>query len=398
MNIKSHKLFPRQAEIAKGILESEKLVSVLCTSRQFGKSNLIQTLAVYYAINTPKTTVAYFTPYYGLAIEILEQIDSWLSPFKIHKTNKSKKEIKFRNGSRIRFFSTEKPKGIRGFPITYVIVDEASFISEDAFASAIAPTMTVQGKKMIICSTPLTKSSWFYREFSNNLNDVHWANYLSNPFTNLAVIEDQKAKIPAWRFKCEYLGQFVDSDLAVFDNIDVVCSLNPSTSKDKTYAGLDIGLKNDFTVFTIMDRNGDVIQMIRFTGVSPELLVNKITEAIKTYNVGTIIAEENFESTIIDLIRRANKGVYIEGFRTSNKTKIEIIEALIVAFDYKQVKHLNLPEVIDEFSSFIKVDLPTGYTYRAEKNKHDDIVMSTALAYYCYKSYFRSSPVKFINI
>jgi len=399
MIIKSHKLFPEQAKIAKSIIESPKKVSTICTSRQFGKSNLVSTLALYWAINQPKSKIAFFTPYYSLGLKVLEEIAGWLDEINIVTTNKSTKEIRFKNKSSIRFFSTDNKQAIRGFTFDYIIVDEASFIPDGVYADIIGPTFMVKGKKMIICSTPLTKSSWFYGQCTNPDNDYYWANYLSNPFVDRDWIESQRRSMPIWKFRCEYLGEWLDSELSVFSHTSEICSLEPREShKEKTYGGLDIGLKNDYTVLTILNNKAEVVNMIRFTGVNPELLVTKVVEAIKTYNIGTMVVEENFESTIIELIRKGSPSTYIEGFRTSNKTKLDIIERLIVAFDYKQIKHLKLREVQDEFSSFIKVDLPTGYTYRAEKGKHDDIVMSTALAYYCFKEYYRTTPVKFINL
>ena len=400
MEIVSPELTPRQKEIVKSVLTDARQVSVICTSRQFGKTTMIKTLLLYFALNNPKVNIGVFTPTYTLGNAIFDDLIEWLDVLDepICDKNIAKLSIKFNNKSRIKFFSTERPTGSRGSTFDYIFIDEAAFIDSDAYYSVISAMFLIKGVKMLICSTPLTKDNWFYREAMNPTNNYQWANYLSNPLANVAWVEKMRLSMPNWKFRAEYLGEWLDSELSVFTNINSVCTetivLN---SVEKTYAGLDIGLKNDFTVLTIYDKSGTVLNCLRFTDCSTNLFIAKINQAILDYNIAYMTVEENFESTLIELLRKDNSKVYIEGFRTTNKSKLEIIESLIVAFDFKKIKHLNLEYVTEEFNSFIKVSIPSGYTYKADKGKHDDVVMSSALGYHCWLENNRKSSLKARN-
>ena len=127
--------------------------------------------------------------------------------------------------------------------------------------------------------------------------------------------------------------------------------------------------------------------MLRFTNISSEELIDSVVRELSEYRVTALVAEENFESTIISLIEKTARQTLVVGFRTTNKSKLEIIEDLLVRFDHKHFKHLKNDEVIKEFGTFIGVHLKTTYTYRAESG-HDDIVMSAALANHCYNEYY----------
>jgi hypothetical protein len=69
------------------------------------------------------------------------------------------------------------------------------------------------------------------------------------------------------------------------------------------------------------------------------------------------------------------------GFQTNISSKREILALLKNAIDNKLLTIYD-KLTIDELYSFVLKEMATGWTVRAESGKHDDLVMSLALAYY----------------
>ena len=67
-------------------------------------------------------------------------------------------------------YQVERPDSVRGFSFNYLVVDEAAYVNERGFETAILPTLTAIGKKCLIISTPKSKN-WFYKYYLKGLDD-----------------------------------------------------------------------------------------------------------------------------------------------------------------------------------------------------------------------------------
>ena len=152
-----------QKKIIKGFSDSQHKFGVVVTSRQWGKSLLGQNLLLYWLLQKPNQKGCWISPIYNQAKKVFQELSDASNSI-ISKSNKAELTLQFVNGSTVQFLSSEGPDSVRGFSFHYMIVDEAAYVNERGFETAILPTLTALGKKCLIISTPKSKN-WFYKYY-----------------------------------------------------------------------------------------------------------------------------------------------------------------------------------------------------------------------------------------
>ena len=72
---------------------------------------------------------------------------------------------------------------------------------------------------------------------------------------------------------------------------------------------------------------------------------------------------------------------------TTNESKKEVIEDLILAFQNKTIGIIDNPVLLKQLAYYDIQKTKTGYTYNnINDNIHDDYVISLALGYHCFKT------------
>ena len=263
MQFKGIKPYQFQKEVIDDVLHKPGFYYTILSGRQIGKTLLLINLLLYYAINKPRCTILWVSPYYSMAIKVLSQIlDAVDGSGIIKEANKSEKIISLVNGTRIYFRSAEKPETIRGLSIHYCFVDEAQDVQDDAFYKSILPTLSAVGEKLLIAGTPKRRNfHWIYYERGQSSDYPEYYSYSApssiSPFIDPNFIEEQRRSLPDGIFRQEFLAEYIEGEGTVFRNIKECCNLSQwANSKDKCFGGLDIGTKNDYSVLTILDRVG----------------------------------------------------------------------------------------------------------------------------------------------
>jgi hypothetical protein len=251
-----------------------------------------------------------------------------------------------------------------------------------------------KGKKVLFLSTPKGKN-WFYDIYQIGLSN-DYTNYKSykgssydTPFISHAEIEDAKKTLPENVFRQEYLAEFLEGGGEVFSNIDKNTYDQWPTKYDKVYCGIDLGKQEDYTVAIFMDKEGNVIATYRNNKVSWNTLVDELVICINRYNATTLIEVNSIGDVIYEQLKKKVKS--IEPFVTTNKSKIEIIEGLILDFNESNIKipSRKLDSALyDELGYFTYEYNPKSRSikYGHPNGLHDDCVISLALANYCRKT------------
>ena len=385
MQYKGFKPYEFQKKIIDDILKKDDMFYTLVCGRQIGKTLLLINMLLYYGINKPKTTLLWVSPFYSMAVKVLSQIIDAIELTPITKeANKSEKIITLINGTRIYFRSAEKPETIRGLAIDYCFIDEAQDVSDDAFNKAILPTLTAKGKKCLIAGTPKSKN-WFYQYFhraeENNYNSYTAPSSIS-PYVSAEFLEEQKQSLPPSIYEQEFEAKWQEGDGEVFSNIDGVCILDKwLPTRDRTFGGLDIGTKQDYSVLTIQDRNGRVVHIWRERGLEYSQIVSKVVYLCKQYKTDLYVEANSIGDVVYEMIRKQYKNV--KPFITTNTTKENIIRRLIsdIADISVELPSPNLfNPLYKELQMFQYKFLPSGkITYQAMAGFHDDCVMSLAI-------------------
>ena len=386
MQYKGFKPYDFQKQIIDDILGKEDMFYTMVCGRQIGKTLLLINMLLYYGINKSRSTLLWVSPYYSMAVKVLSQIIDAIEFTPITKeANKSEKIITLVNGTRIYFRSAEKPETIRGLSIDYCFIDEAQDVSDDAFNKAILPTLTAKGKKCLIAGTPKSKN-WFYQYFHRG-DEKNYNSYTApstiSPYISEEFIIEQKESLPPAIFNQEFLAEWQEGDGEVFSNIDAVCNIQEwGTTKERTYGGLDIGTKQDYSVLTILDKSGRIIHIWRERGLEYTQIVDKVVYLCNQYKVDLMVEANSIGDAVYEMIRKKYKSV--KPFITTNTTKENIIRRLISDIGDMSLE-LPSPNLFQplykELQMFQYKYLPSGkVSYQAMSGFHDDCVMSLAIS------------------
>ena len=378
-----------QKEIIKGFSDSQHKFGVVVTSRQWGKSLLGQNLLLYWLLQKPNQKGCWISPIYNQAKKVFQELSN-ASHNIVQSSNKADLTIKFLNGSTLQFLSSERPDSVRGFSFHYMVVDEAAYVNERGFETAILPTLTALGKKCLIISTPKSKN-WFYKYYLKGISDS--TDYISfrgkstdNPYIDQSFIAEQRLSLPNDIFRQEYEAEFTDAGSEVFRGVEQACIVPQYTKQDKSsrcFAGIDVGLSNDYSVLTILNEAGRVLLIDRLRGENISTIANRFNDILSRFRIeGGYVEENGIGAAMRDLIIPRNRR--IRGFTTTQDSKTQIVRTLISDLE---AGILELPTKELEPEMFKELTL---YTYKLSNNGklsfshpngiHDDLVDSLMLA------------------
>ena len=286
------------------LLSSDSKYYTLVSSRQCGKSMLGMNLILYFAINEPGSKVAWISPTYMQVRKVMEELHDAIATSKITtKVNYSTYEIHLKNESVIYFRSAENYDALRGYTFDYMIVDEAAYIKEQGWRSAIQPTVMIKGKKVVLMSTPRGKD-FFHDMYQLGLSADHpnyqsyRMTYTQNPFVDMSEVEAAKKTLPPAIFRAEYEGEFVEGESMVFENYTNCMFDQWPKPEGLCYIGCDLGRTSDYTVATVMDEKGQVIEIYRDNQKDWSHMIGNIDKLARKYNAFVLI-EENSMGTVV---------------------------------------------------------------------------------------------------
>ena len=391
MNVKGFKPHKKQKEIIDSILNGEEFYHSVVVGRQFGKTLMSINLLMYFGLNNNNSKILWVSPVYSQATKVFQQIYQSLQPAGLVKSaNKADFIIQLINGSTIYFKSSERPETIRGLSINYAFIDEAQDCKDIAWKQSILPTLTAAGKKCVVTGTPKRKN-WFYDIFMLGKSKDHpnhrayHGSSEDSPFVSKEFIEEQKRTLPPKIYKQEFLAEWQDNEGAVFQGLDRVCIHNewPTPNQSKVYAGLDIGNKGDYTVLTIIDELGRVLNVWRGNGMEYSQIAKHVADVCRHYKVRDLLVETNgVGDPIYEMIKKQYS-------RTSplfqtNQTKENIIRRLMgdIQDATLELPSMDLfPTLGEELEIFEYEVLPSGkIRYTHPQGFHDDCVISLAIA------------------
>ena len=175
----------------------------------------------------------------------------------------------------------------------------------------------------------------------------------------------------------------------VFSGIDRCVFDEYPRPEGQLYCGIDLGKQNDYTVATILDRYGNVVDIYRNNKQQWSSLVDDLISFIRKYNATTLIEVNSVGDVVYEQIKAKYND--ISPFITTNKSKQEVIEGLILDFNEVNVRIPNknlFPALYEELGYFTFDYNPKtrSIKYGHPNGLHDDCVISLALANYCRKT------------
>lgn len=407
MNINLPAPHPKQKEaIYYASQETDYEFVTIVAGRRAGKSACLKQIILYYAFLQPKLSIWYVSYADPQIRDFYFSLVSSISDANIiSKTIQSPYySITFINGSTVYFKSSLAGDSLRGGDgLDALIVDEFAFVKPETFSQIILPQLATKKsknlkKKVIVASSPRGKTNHLYKYYSfGQSTEPEFSKFASvkfnifdNPACDYNFVETARLSMNPNQYQQEILGEFTDEG-AVFNYINEAAVLTDEliyNSSTNYFLGVDIGLKHDRTVLTVLaskpHTNNEIVQMVEIIILDQPLLSTdvekRIVELNRKYRFRTIMIEcNNSGLPIITNLLNVHKLYNIEGFNTTLKSKSVLINQLSHLFNQKKIEIQKNKLLLEELTDFISKETDTGFI-KYEGLKSDDTVMSLAIA------------------
>lgn len=393
------------------VFQDDSRFKVLVTGRRWGKTRLGTVMCIDYALRGMRAWwVAPSHPMATVGWRGLKELAQAIPG--VSKREKDRL-LTFHTGGSVQVRSADNPDSLRGEGLDFLVIDEGAFMKEEAWTQALRPALSDRQGRALIISTPRGRN-WFFKEFQRGIDPAideqrSWnLPSSSNPFMPDGEIEAAREQLPEDVFAQEYLAEFIDNAGIVFRNIRacVIGGMVATPIENHRYVmGVDWAQLHDFTVLTVMDAETmQVVEIVRFNKMEWEFQRKQIANLAHKWGVQYILAEENsIGGPNIEALRR--DGLPIIPFVTTNASKAEAVQALVLAFENQSIAIIDDPVLIGELMAFERIRLPSGkWKYGAPSGMHDDAVISLMLAYRAAQEQYssdieviKSEPFNFSN-
>lgn len=285
----------------------------------------------YWMINSQGCKCAWISPIYKQAKKVYEEMVQAFEGTGLIKTNATDLTISL-GKSTLQFFSAERYDNIRGFTFDYEVCDEFAFMDEEAWTKVLRATVLVKGKKVLLISTPKGKNHFWKISNLESVNPQYKSFTMTsynNPLINPSEINDAKLTLPDHVFRQEYMAEFIDGGTSPFKEWKEDTSAQITA---RTYAGIDLGRADDYTVISVRNDKGHQIYVNRWRHDTWSSIIGKLKEVIDRFNCHTFVEVNSMGDPIYEQLQKAvNNRNLLSPFYTNAKTKQDIIEQLIVA-------------------------------------------------------------------
>lgn len=388
------------------IMKDQHKVKIVCTGRQFGKSEMLSADLIYKAVTEPGSIQYVVSLTQDQANIIFNRATAMLQESRLKDLVEKISyggvkfafpTIQFKNGS-VVFAQSVGDHGdyLRGHHAHRIIVDEAAFVKESIILKVILPMLWRHDGELVFISTPRGRN-WFHkwwqmgREDSDNYEPAYKAfrfTSYDNPHLSKEAIDRDKASMSEQQIRQEIYAEFIDDANFMFkwEMLDECTENYPVTSRPEpghSYCmGVDLAKDVDFTVIVTLDitdqNNVKVADLVRFNNKSYEYVSQKIVEVATAFQPVKIwIDASSAGSPVVD--RLSPILPQIEGYTFANTLqnpkKFYLMDHLRLGFAQKRLKipasEKMLGEELRFFELVLEEDSPV-YKMRAASGHHDD--------------------------
>jgi phage FluMu gp28-like protein len=204
------------------------------------------------------------------------------------------------------------------------------------------------------------------------------------------VVMGVKKSMTKSQFDQEYMCLPVSAGV-LFSNMESSMSDEVVTDYERVYIGMDIGVAQDYTVMTAMTEDFKVIDIHRFNYKEEDLDYQEFKQRIRDFyfkhddKLAACYFEVNNNDLLFDDLTEKEDMYKMIPFLTTAKSKPDMIRNLVKLFEDRKIMIPRNNELLKELYDFkSKRNAITGnLQFQNTEGKHDDMVMSLAIAAYC---------------
>lgn len=414
---------------------------VATLGRQSGKSWLARYVVLDYAVNRSKVcmwvapAISTARKHWNELVRLIEK-----SGIPVKKISQTAKEIHFHGGGTISIRSAIEPDNLRGESLDLLVMDEAAFYrnGEYVWYNVCLPMITATGGIVLFTTTPNGRN-WFYEVYRRGIDeaDLYHKSWrvpsYASPYQDKTLLDEIKRFMPSRRWREEFEAEFLADAGGVFVGVEEAAKVplqKLPTPKHRYAAGVDFGLSNDATTFTVLDmETREQVYGERFTSVGTASTIRRVIELLNVWQPEVTHIEKNgLGETLFNLLvsvlsgraleeldtvvaaelpdisrdeavdysedrpRTKNKIIEVGGHRLvpvhmNNQIKRALVERLSADVEFKRLFLLDDQTEygrvqISEMSTYERKRTAGGLdiTYGAKDEAHDDTVTGLYLA------------------
>ena len=199
---------------------SSPRVLALC-SRQVGKTTTAAARAVHTAVYEPDSLTLIIAPTQRQSREAFTKVGNFVKDLQPVETldEDNKLSLTLRNGSRIVALPGDNPHSIRGFSAPRLIIEDESAWVKDTTHTALRPMLAASPNgQLVLMSTPFGRRGHFFDAWQLGGDLWHRISITAPecPRIDPGWLEAERAQIGDWRFRQEYLCEFVETTDQLF--------------------------------------------------------------------------------------------------------------------------------------------------------------------------------------
>ena len=356
-----------------------------------GKTYLLENLLIKTALEKPGSKSFMISPTNAQNLRIFTEI-SRATVDLLRKANGSSMLIEFRNGSVIQFRSGESGDSLRGYTVKrggILAIDEGAFLSREVY-EIVMPLVSKEGCTLVIASTPDSMDGMYYSLWSreDGVIRINWSDYIDQMYSK-EELDFYRSVYSDRRFRTEILGEFAVGEGTVFSGVANCVSPVELIQKGTLVAGIDFGSGNlqDSTVITFIDEDLQVIAQYDTNDKPPMEQIDWLARLLLDYKPVRVLAEKNgLGSVYFDALKQ--KCPIVTPWITTNDSKTAIVDDLAAHIEKGRIKFQpKCEKLLEQLQVYRETQSSTGKrVFNAPQGKHDDFVISTALALRARKS------------
>lgn len=368
---------------------------VIKSSRQKGKTILLEQLLLRNALNIPNTNSVLLEPTTAGCRRVMKEMEAMLQGIPVVKSaNYQYLDLEFNNNSVIQFRSAEQGDNLRGISLkrnSLLMLDEAAFYN-DAYG-IVFPFANVHRNTKIICSTPTFKEGEYYKHYELALEGkanhylVDFNDYDTSMLLSPKQLEEARLTMSYQAFLNEYMGEFIEMMGTVFGDFSKVISNNFNKNNNQFYMGIDWAQNggNDNTAIAIFNSEKEMVRLVYFNEKGAYETIDEIIKLIKQYKPVNVTCEMNSmgDTHYQILVKKLNENKLtqkITKFWTDNLSKRKLAETLANEIEKGSVQLLDDTELKLELACYELEKTPKGLiTYNAKKGYKDDCIIATGM-------------------
>lgn len=405
-SLQSKTITPHAGQVP--VLNSKARFKVMNCGRRFGKTVLAAKMIVA-ATRKPKQMVWWCAPTYKVVkrgyAEVLKQLpDGVLAHDPPPESNFDAGRsviLRFKNGTKMEFYSAERPEGMLGAAVDYVVMDEAATMPARIWNQIISPTLIDHLGKALMISTPRGRN-WFYQcwQKGQDPQQTEWESWTfttqDNPTLPPGEADRMAADMPRMEADQEIYAKFLAAGSSVFwigDRAEQILEAPPMENglipgfKPEGFVvlGIDLARTNDYTVIygaRARDRRNCYFE--RMNAITWPEQKRRIKRAVRTLmragaeNVMLVMDSTGVGDPIVEDMEAAGYDVVPINFTTHKNNMVKLL-----AKDLEENAAFIIQEGRLEFENYGMSLTPAGrMTYSAPEGEHDDVVAAKMLQHW----------------